>query len=543
MREAIQSAPKNGTFVILEDAAHGDVAVARWSEVTSQWLDDDDKPVQLSATHWYLPQTLGPRAAAARRNTPTARPEPVPGPARAETPGTRFAGLGGRASGWIIRRKIRVVTMATVLLVGAALSTLLYRGDIGLARPHWTAPDESAGLKQALEQQRDRANALSGELTVARHEAESQAASIRAAGESAERQKQASERALAALRQSLQLELSKTEKLAEQLADAQRAGAAQTALTQKSVDEAMQLQRASTGMVEVLQQERAKVEELRVTLAAVKLEAADQRATWLSASGEAARQQEASARVTEALRTALRQAESKAEELTSELVETRRKADLQTSIAQAASAEARRISDSSRQSAQENSQTLREAQVKTAKISAELSSARQSLEAERSRAEQLEHRLIALQTALQDQATRSLVSPAPAAAETLRPAAVAEAPANVPAMDDAQPRNSPPRAEARFEQVNAHAVRLIARAHLLLDLGNIGAARNMLDQAAEMGSPEALFWLAETYDPLLLPARKTLGTQSDIAKAREFYGRALAGGVAEARSRLDSLQK
>jgi hypothetical protein len=65
----------------------------------------------------------------------------------------------------------------------------------------------------------------------------------------------------------------------------------------------------------------------------------------------------------------------------------------------------------------------------------------------------------------------------------------------------------------------------------------------MLDRAADMGSTEALFWLAETYDPLLLSARQTIGTQSDIAKARELYGKALAGGVRQAKARLEALQQ
>jgi hypothetical protein len=90
---------------------------------------------------------------------------------------------------------------------------------------------------------------------------------------------------------------------------------------------------------------------------------------------------------------------------------------------------------------------------------------------------------------------------------------------------------------------NPEAARLIARASLLLEQGNIGAARNMLDRAAEMGSREALFRLAETYDPLRLSAWQTYGTQSDIARARQLYGKALAGGVGEARVRLEALQQ
>ena len=104
-------------------------------------------------------------------------------------------------------------------------------------------------------------------------------------------------------------------------------------------------------------------------------------------------------------------------------------------------------------------------------------------------------------------------------------------------------RDRPADRKSRIEEAGLNAVRLIARAHLLLDQGNIGAARNMLDRAAELGSAEALFWLAETYDPLLLPTRNALGTQSDIAKARELYERALVAGLGEAKLRLESLEK
>ena len=110
------------------------------------------------------------------------------------------------------------------------------------------------------------------------------------------------------------------------------------------------------------------------------------------------------------------------------------------------------------------------------------------------------------------------------------------------ARDVQQPTILATRPTTDSEQGSPQAIRLIARANLLLDQGNIGAARNMLDRAAEMGSTEALFWLAETYDPLLLSARQTFGTQSDIAKARELYGKALAGGVSQAKVRLEALQ-
>jgi hypothetical protein len=89
---------------------------------------------------------------------------------------------------------------------------------------------------------------------------------------------------------------------------------------------------------------------------------------------------------------------------------------------------------------------------------------------------------------------------------------------------------------------NPEALRLMARASLLLSQGNIGAARTVLDRAAETSSAPALFALAETYDPITLAAWGTFGTQGDAAKARELYARAFAGGVQEARDRLNALR-
>jgi tetratricopeptide (TPR) repeat protein len=86
------------------------------------------------------------------------------------------------------------------------------------------------------------------------------------------------------------------------------------------------------------------------------------------------------------------------------------------------------------------------------------------------------------------------------------------------------------------------ATRLMARASLLLSQGNVGAARIVLERAAETGSAPALFALAETYDPTTLAAWGTFGTQGDVAKARELYAKALAGGVLEAKDRLNALR-
>jgi hypothetical protein len=64
----------------------------------------------------------------------------------------------------------------------------------------------------------------------------------------------------------------------------------------------------------------------------------------------------------------------------------------------------------------------------------------------------------------------------------------------------------------------------------------------VLERAAETGSAPALFALAETYDPVILAAWGTLGTLGDVGKAQELYAKAFAGGVQEAKARLNELR-
>ena len=58
-----------------------------------------------------------------------------------------------------------------------------------------------------------------------------------------------------------------------------------------------------------------------------------------------------------------------------------------------------------------------------------------------------------------------------------------------------------------------------------------------------MGSAQASFMLAETYDPGILSAWGTQGTRGEVAKARELYAKAHAGGIQEAKDRLNALRQ
>ena len=97
-------------------------------------------------------------------------------------------------------------------------------------------------------------------------------------------------------------------------------------------------------------------------------------------------------------------------------------------------------------------------------------------------------------------------------------------------------------------KAHLEAAPLMEQARLLLDQGNIIAARSVLERAVESGNARALFLLAETYDPASLSAWGMLSTwgifgrRGDVRKAQDLYAKASARGIHEAKYRLSSLR-
>ena len=167
---------------------------------------------------------------------------------------------------------------------------------------------------------------------------------------------------------------------------------------------------------------------------------------------------------------------------------------------------------------------------------------------ERARNQGLEEQLAARRDATPGRGRNATASLSDTPDPTQAPATDKPATAPLPASDKPvmpagdKPATLAARPTAPEAPGNPEAARLMARASLLLSQGNIGAARIVLERAAETGSAPALFALAETYDPIILSAWGTFGTQGDVAKARELYAKAFAGGVQEARDRLNALR-
>jgi hypothetical protein len=148
------------------------------------------------------------------------------------------------------------------------------------------------------------------------------------------------------------------------------------------------------------------------------------------------------------------------------------------------------------------------------------------LQQERDRARALSHELAMAQRAME---ARAAIEPAPNGLVTQASLATGTTAPVQPTAADAQS--------------NPEAARLMARASALLAQGNIGSARIVLERAADTGSPQASFMLAETYDPVILSSWGTYGTRGEATKARELYARAHAGGIQEARKRFDALSQ
>jgi TPR repeat protein len=83
---------------------------------------------------------------------------------------------------------------------------------------------------------------------------------------------------------------------------------------------------------------------------------------------------------------------------------------------------------------------------------------------------------------------------------------------------------------------------LLKRAKSLLAVGDISAARLLLERAADAQEAEAALMLGTTYDPLVIGNQDMRSITPDPAMARQWYQKAAALGSADARRRLSQIQ-
>jgi len=81
----------------------------------------------------------------------------------------------------------------------------------------------------------------------------------------------------------------------------------------------------------------------------------------------------------------------------------------------------------------------------------------------------------------------------------------------------------------------------MTRAKSLLALGDIAAARLLIERAANAQDATAAFLLAQTYDPAVLGVRDTRSTTPDPVTTRDWYRKAASFGSTDAQQRLTQL--
>jgi hypothetical protein len=374
----------------------------------------------------------------------------------------------------------------------------------------------SGELKRSLQKEHERAESLAQELSMARTEIYAYEAQARTASEQATDAKQATE-STAELRKSLQQERERAERLEQDLVAARGDVETQKALAIKASDEAGQLKQvAENGSAELkrsLQKEHERAESLAQDLSMARTEIYAYEAQARKASEQAADLKQAAESGAAELRSSLQQERERAERLEQDLAAARRDVEMRAVLAVKAVAEAVRLKQAADDSSVEFRRSFQEERDRAARLERELTSERNKKD------------VPAVTTAGQVTRDEKLDAEAtkPVAADQVT---VAEA-----------------RGEAQLAPEDAAQVaRLAARASVLLGQGNIGSARMVLERAAEMGSAQASFTLAETYDPLILPKWGTYGTRGDAAKARDLYAKAQARGIKEATERLDALR-
>jgi septal ring factor EnvC (AmiA/AmiB activator) len=371
-------------------------------------------------------------------------------------------------------------------------------------------------LRKSLQQEHDHASQLEQDLAAARRDVETQTSLTTKAEAEASQLKKTADAGTADLRQSLQQEHDRAGRLEQDLAAARRDVETQTALATKAGAEASQLKKtADAGSADLrksLQQEHDRASRLEQDLAAARRDVETQTALATKAGAEASQLKKTADAGTADLRQSLQQEHDRASRLEQDLAAARRDVETQTALATKARAEA--------------SQLKKTGDAGTAEL-------RQSLQQERERAAQLER----------DLALARSKAPSPSIIATDRINAQHEAETAKPVAAE-QTAVADAHGDARSEaEASAEIARLVAYARVLVDRGDIGSARIVLQRAADMGNAQASFALAETYDPFILSKWGTYGTRGDAKRALDLYAKALAGGIKEAKDRSDALHR
>jgi hypothetical protein len=581
MRRAIETVPRDGEVVILEDDISGTYELAHWSAQEGAWVGESGKPCQITPTYWHAmrradgvleqrssgPPNLQPQAVlpilsdraeprlpplapisdqAGKRLPPAARwppvaptsgrPEPqfptvapdifAPGPIAKPAPPivvtfdekTMDERTGPDNAHPTRQRRRFALSAIGAAMVVASLMGMYFRAEVG------------AKISQRAGQtDHPRIGTLGGQVVP-----------------------------------EIQLptqQPQKTTLLERDAAFEQRPDAG------KASDEAAQLKpTAETAeLQQLLQRERDKTTALESQLAMARRDAGSQTALSSKTGNELAEVKKSAKTAIAELQQTLQQERDNTLALVSELARARRDLDSQTARLSETRNEAAQFKQAAKTAA-DLQQSLQQERKKTLALEGELAMARRDIEqAALSRKTNDEpgqpDQVAGSATAIQRQSVQQTREPVDRPAQLSKSAPdPADAFASGWFGRDDWVENRSVRSNqtnmasqtvgtAGAEELVAakakrdlEADRLMERADALLVRRYIGAARGVFARAAATGNAQATFRLAETYDPLVLSTWRAYRTRGDAKKARELYAKAYDGGIKTAKDRSDALE-
>jgi hypothetical protein len=369
MRQAIETAPRDGKVVVLEDDARGTYDLAHWSADAGKWVGENGEPSKITPTHW-IPYSLFPFSSSRARPQRSAASDVI---APRSVAAARVAVEAFKAQTAPVeanptphaRRRFAAssitATLIAAALIAAALIGLYFRAEVAAYVTRYAGQHDifrvSAIGRQVVEQdtQLPSQDSRKTDLLALQQQAEADQSRTQAAAQV----KQATEASAPEARQSLENE-QRPEVLANELAEARRTidglnlqlrtEAAKTAqsLGQEREKTAALVRDAAAARQELtastmqhrhaLEEERAHGAALASELARVQRDIEMQAA--LLTGDEGVQLKQAAERSMAELRQSLQQGRDRTEALASELAMARSEIETQVSLLRKAGDEA-----------------------------------------------------------------------------------------------------------------------------------------------------------------------------------------------------------
>ncbi|WP_342710726.1 hypothetical protein AAFG13_00020 [Bradyrhizobium sp. B124] len=419
MRRLIDTAPKDGTFVILEDDVSGSFESAQWSADGRGWIKKNGEPSEITATHWltmHLPEegdefilqdeSLPPRETGSI--APPASPRSFCFPSglaeRARvTELTRLVTNADSVTGVLADVRAaqsrqqrgptarRSIASIAALMVGTSLIGWYFHAELGSYVTRYIGEQDNVspgtvGVEAVKQETQVPVEDLQKAGSSARDSAPHQQAdrAIPPAPRDTAQGKQGAEAMQPEAQQSLEKERRRAEAPANELASAKQIIEMQVARANKARDQATQLrQAAESGMAEMrqsLQKEHDRAEALADELAKARRDIETQLAVPSKARDQAAQRNQAAEKATAEFRQSLKTEHDRAEALTGELAKARRDLDTHLALSSKAGDEAMQVKKAAESATAELRQSLKTEHDRAEALTGELARARQDLE-------------------------------------------------------------------------------------------------------------------------------------------------------------------